>query len=492
MLFQILVVGFTTGLSVVFAEERNQGCVECESSLTLLQTQLQFRKSLDSSGKLDYVPNTRSFVNGSSNFQENLLSENASELTFSAYNLQVPDASKAYFNPALSTLPRRVARLLNMLDAVYVVVTRHHADHCWSTVVDADNYVATRSTTVLLLDESLNTIADAKIMKPAGVSFDLPACDASVELLEQDPIEILSLGCVVPYFVGHDVRLLVRNDALWMSFVDYRKGGKDVPQQWMTKLTLQLADGKLSASAEDADIASPKFMDAGKNIGLFERGSNGLQALFWAFPPTVQNINTSQQINGSVEENPFTKILLDNDDMADGGDWAAVSYSIPHIELSNNINPLLLPGNATYLGIGHDHAQFHDADGQLKFKGYTHRFVLFDAVAPYNATYLSRPFCFPAPGRPGECEQIQFAPGAVLTPDLHVLISVGILDCVSRIYRIPLSAILAFTTAYDASSAYLEERKKAANAEMLKLAKQFEQKFNVTIPRRILHRELEH
>jgi hypothetical protein len=372
--------------------------------------------------------------------------------------------------------------MLNMLDAVYVVVTRHYDDHCESSVVDAETNPihATRSTTVLLLDESLNTIADAKIMKPAGVFFSRPACNASVEPLENE--------CVHPYFVGHDVRILVRHDTLWMSFVDYFKAGKE----WITKLTLRLADGKLLASAKDADIASPKFVDAGKNIGLFGRGDDDLHALLWAFPPTVQKVKMSKQIHGTAEKHIFDNILKHHSDIADPSDWFTVSYEIPHIELSNNINPLLLPGSATYLGLGHEHTQFTNANGQVRFTGYKHRFVLFDAVAPHNATHLSRPFCFPARGRPDKCEQVQFAAGAVLTPDLDVLISVGILDCVSRIYRIPLSAILAFTTADDTSSAYLEEKKNASNAKTLQLAKEFETKFNVTIPWPVLQRELVH
>lgn len=424
---------------------------ECESSVSLLQSHLQ----MEGDGDTDELPMTRTYFPVNYTFGENALQQNLqygnieTPLDFEVFALEASTAQIPNFNPAMAKLTPYVADALDMPNAAYIVVARHYADLCERYVIPSQKgtHTPSRSTTVMLLDENLHTLAEAKIMKPPGFHID-NACNSSWESTPSCFGNCTMMNCTQDYFVGHDVRLLVKDDMLLMSFVSYDETLDYFGETWVTELVLWNADGKLAASAEDYTLATPKLVDAGKNIGLFEN-TDGLHALLWSFPPQVRNFSMSGQIVGEQDYD---------------GPEILEAYEKPHRQMSNSINPVLLPEDGLFLGIGHDHG------GTIigGYTGYEHRFVLFETEAPFKASYLSRPFCFPSPDRPDKCENIQFLTQAVLTSGMEgmgkdLLLSVGILDCEARIYRIPLAAVLAFTKAYNASAEYLQEKITAEN-----------------------------
>lgn len=109
-------------------------------------------------------------------------------------------------------------------------------------------------------------------------------------------------------------------------------------------------------------------------------------------------------------------------------------------KLHNNGNPLELPEEGAYLGVGH----YHGEKTITKYgANYVHQFVLFQREAPFRELARSPEFCFPAFTDQTRCEVIQFI-GSILRDGPNVRITWGVNDCESATAWVPLADLLRF------------------------------------------------
>ena len=65
-----------------------------------------------------------------------------------------------------------------------------------------------------------------------------------------------------------------------------------------------------------------------------------------------------------------------------------------------------------------------------------------DPDPPFAMNAMSPELCFGSLQRPHDCESVQFASGLLLDEE-SVIIGLGVMDCESRMHRIPLGDVLA-------------------------------------------------
>merc|ERR1719230_289196 len=122
------------------------------------------------------------------------------------------------------------------------------------------------------------------------------------------------------------------------------------------------------------------------------------------------------------------------------------------LSMHNSVNPIELPEQDAFLGIGHAHLE----DGCVKpsrelckkfgpryGSRYVSNFFLFDRQAPWSMRKASPAFCVPSMSNSSRCETIQFITSAVLEGD-DLLMTYGINDCEAASVRVPLQAVLDF------------------------------------------------
>lgn len=264
-----------------------------------------------------------------------------------------------------------------------------------------------RQVDLLIVDSHMNTLATSTIRAPPGSTTKNKVTE------EQD-----------------DGRLFVNQEQqLWIAYKSFRAGLADY--QLFAPLRLTFPKDQFLFQAELT--SAPVRVCCGRNIGVVQSTSSGLDVLVWPNPVTVSNVQVV----------PTTTTKRNNV----GGPVVQLSEPATTVKSADNFTSvfhgtsgaLISLEEREFLGIGHfrRHLSGKSEDRNHSYARYGHHYThafftiqqRIDDGNHWTLSKLSPEFVFPSPYYAEDAEIIQFASGLELVRNDTLYIGYGKNDC---------------------------------------------------------------